>query len=262
MRSQKNNVAIMMGAAVVFVCVALAVSISAAQVQTTTTTSAGAASKTVKVEQGEVVYVSGNDLVVKMADGSLRHFRNVPDSARVTVDGKQLGIHDLRVGMKLQRTITTTTVPETIKTVQTVTGTVWNVNPPGSVILTLEDGKNQQFKIPKGQKFDVDGQMTDAWGLRKGMKLTATKIVETPTEVVTKQAKVTGTMPAPPPPPPDAPILVVEEMVAVPVETAQAAPTTGQPATLPKTGSPVPLIGLLGLIFLASSLGLKAFRAR
>ena len=139
--------------------------------QTETTTSSGHASKQVTVEHATVVTVSGNDLVVKMADGILRHFPNVPDSARVTVDGQQLGIHDLKPGMTLQRTITTTTTPKIITTTKSVTGTVWYVQPPNSVILTMDDGKNQQFKIPKGQKFNVNGQMTDAWGLQKGMKL-------------------------------------------------------------------------------------------
>jgi LPXTG-motif cell wall-anchored protein len=258
MQSAKKNVAIWTGLAVLLVCVTLALSMSA-QVQTKTTTSSGAASRTTKVESGEVVYVSGNSLVVKMADGSIRHFDNVPESAKVTVDGKQLGIHDLQVGMKLQRTITTTTVPETITTVQSVTGTVWNINPPSSVILTMEDGKNQQFKIPSGQKFNVDGQMVDAWGLKKGMRVSATKIVQSPQDVITQQRKLTGTMPPPPPAPPaDQPILVVEEVV-VPVEVAQAAPA---PAALPKTGSMVPLMGLLGFLSLASSLGLRAFRVK
>ena len=44
--------------------------------------------------------VDGNDLVVKMEDGTIRHFPNVPESARVTVDGKELGIHDLKPGMR------------------------------------------------------------------------------------------------------------------------------------------------------------------
>ena len=127
----------------------LALNVSA-QVQTETSTTSGKATKEVQVERGEVVTVAGNDLVVKMEDGTIRHFPNVPESARVTVDGRQLGIHDLKPGMKLQRTITTTTTPQTVTTVQTVTGKVWYVNPPNSVILTLESGQNHQFKIPKG----------------------------------------------------------------------------------------------------------------
>jgi len=237
------------------VCLAFALGVSA-QVQTQTDTNAQTPTVATKVEKGEIVFVSGNSVVVKMEDGSLRHFDNVPETARITVDGKQLGVHDLQVGMKVQRTITTTTTPETITTVQSVTGKVWQVNPPLSVILTMDDGKNQQFKIPKGQKFNVNGQTLDAWGLKPGMMISATKVVEVPQTVITQQRKLTGEMPPPPPAPPaDVPILVVEE-VAAPVQVAQAAPA---PA-LPKTGSQLPLIGLLGLLSLASSLGLRTAR--
>jgi len=231
----------------------------AAQVETSTkTTTAGKAAVQTQVEKGEVVLVQGNDLVVKMADGTIRHFNNVPESARATVDGKQLGIHDLKPGMKLQKTVTTTTTPKVITTTQSVTGTVWNVTPPNSVILTLEDGKNQRFKIPKGQKFMVNGQETDAFGLKKGMTVTATKVVEQPLEVVQQQAKLSGTMPPPPPPPPaDQPVLVA----VIEVETAPAAPEAAPaPAALPKTGSILPLIGLLGTLSLAGSAGLRKLR--
>jgi LPXTG-motif cell wall-anchored protein len=235
------------------VCLTVTLNISA-QVQTTTNTTQGKASVVTQVEKGEIVFVSGNSVVVKMADGSLRHFNNVPESARVTVDGQQLGVHDLKAGMKVQKTITTTTTPETVTTVKSVTGKVWFINPPSTVILTMEDGKNQEFKIPNGQKFNVDGQMVDAWGLKKGMTVNATKVVEAPAVVVAQRAKLTGEMPPPPPPPPaDVPILVVEE-VAAPVQVAQAAPA------LPKTGSELPLIGLLGLLSLASSYGLRMSR--
>src|ERR1700740_1062112 len=114
-------------------CFAFAISMSA-QVKTTTDTTSGQATHEVTVERGEVVLVNGNDLVVKMEDGSIRHIPNVPDTAKVTVDGRQLGIHDLKPGMKLQRTITTTTTPQTVTTVQTVTGKVWHITPPNSVI--------------------------------------------------------------------------------------------------------------------------------
>jgi len=240
------------------VCLTFALS-GSAQVQTTTSTTSGPASKEVQVEHATVVTVSGNNLVVKMADGTIRDFANVPESARVTVDGKQLGIHDLKPGMTLQRTITTTTVPKMITTTQTVTGTVWHVQPPLSVILTMEDGKNQQFKIPKGQKFNVDGQMVDAWGLKKGMKVSATKVVEEPMTVVNQQRKLTGQMPPPPAPPPaDVPILVVVE--EAPPQPAAPAVAEAAPAALPKTGSELPLYGLLGVLSLALAFGLRVIR--
>lgn len=250
-----TRVSLVFAAAVL--CLAINLTMSA-QVQTKTDTTTGQASVVTEVKSGEIEYVSGNDVVVKMADGSLRHFNNVPESARVTVDGQELGVHDLKVGMKVEKTITTTTTPKTITTVQSVTGKVWHVSPPNSVILTLADGKNQQFKIPNNQKFNINGQMVDAWGLKKGMQVSATKVVETPVTVVTQQSQITGEMPPPPPPPPaDVPILVVQEEAVTPVEVAQAAPPAEQ---LPKTGSALPLIGLLGLLSLASSLVLRTAR--
>jgi len=234
-------------------CIAFAWSMSA-QVKTETSTSSGQTSHETTVERGEVVLVNGNDLVVKMEDGSIRHLPNVPESARVTVDGQQLGIHDLKPGMKLQKTITVKTTPQVVTTVKTVTGKVWQVSPPNSVILTLEDGTNQQFKIPKDQKFMVDGQQTDAWGLKKGMKVSATKVVEEPITVVEHERQVTGKMPPPPPPPPaDAPILVA---VAEPAP----APAPAAAPELPKTGSVLPLIGLLGCLSFFSSVGLGVIR--
>jgi hypothetical protein len=257
MKSTSGSIGIAPVLSMVLWCLALALTTSA-QVQTTTSTSSGQATKVVKVERGEVVSVNGNDLIVKMEDGTIRHFPNVPEGARVTVDGQQLGIHDLKPGMKLQRTITTTTTPKTVTTVQTVTGTVWQVTPPLSVILTMENGQNQSFKIPKGQKFNVNGEMVDAFGLKKGMRISATKIVEVPETVVAEQRKVTGTMPPPPPAPPaDAPILVA---TAEPTQAAAQPAAESAPTKLPKTGSVFPLIGVIGLLFLSASLGLQLIR--
>ncbi len=230
-------------------CLAFTLSLSA-QVETKTTTETGKPTVVTKVERGEVVAVSGNDLIVKMADGTMRNFENVPESARVTVGGKQLGIHDLKPGMKLQRTITTTTTPMTITTVQTVKGKVWSITPPLSIILTLEDGKNQQFKIPENQKFNVDGQMVDAWGVRKGMTLTATKIVEVPAVETTQKKTVTGEA-APVPPPSDVPVLVAEgSEEAMPTPAEAAAPAGAPEAT--GSSSTTWVIGLLVLVVLVA----------
>jgi RNase P/RNase MRP subunit p29 len=226
-----------------------------AQVQTQTTESTGQATHQVQVERGTVIMVDGNDLFVRMEDGSLRHIPNVPDSARATVDGREVGIHDLKPGMKLQHTVTTTSTPKTITTVQTVTGKVWHVQPPSRVILTLADGTNQSFTIPKGQQFNIDGKMVDAWGLKKGMNVSATKVVESPVNVVEQQKKLNGEMPPPDPPPADTPVLVV--LVLHPPAPAAEAPVEQAATTLPKTGSQLPLVGLLGLFFVGLSLGIR-----
>src|SRR5437762_2014293 len=264
-------------------CFAFVAGLSA-QVSTQRTETSGQATQQVQVERAEVLLVSGNDVLVKMEDGTIKHVENVPESARVTVGGQELGVHDLKPGMKLQRTITTTTTPKVITTVQTVTGTVWQVTPPLSVTLTLENGENQQFKIPQGQKFNVDGQEVDAFGLKKGMKLSATKVVEEPETVVEQHKQLTGSMPPPPPPPADAPILVIyappqgssrtestaptEEQKArtpettsgtsKPSETSQ--PASAAPTTLPQTASPMPLLALLGIVCCILSFGMWQLR--
>jgi hypothetical protein len=236
-----------------FLCLLLS-AVMMAQVKTQTTTSQGQPTVETKVERGEVVNVSGNDLVVKMEDGQIRNFSDIPESARVTVAGQQLSIHDLKPGMKLERTITTTTTPQVVTTVKTVTGTVWHVTPPNSVILTMEDGTQQKFKIPEGQKFTVNGAETDAFGLRKGMKVSATKIVTVPENVATQQRSVTGEMPAPPPTEAiQGPVLIVIQ-AKPPAEVAQATPAEApsQPKKLPQTASELPLIGLVGTLVLLS----------
>jgi hypothetical protein len=252
------------------VCIAFG-RIAGAQVQTTATTTAGQSSQVVKVDRGEVLAVEGNDLIVRMADGSIRHFENIPESANATVDGKQLGVHALKPGMKLQRTITTTTTPQIVTTVETVTGKVWHVTPPLSVILTLENGTNQSFKIPKDQKFNVNGEMVDAFGLRKGMMVTATKIIEVPVSVTSQEKSVSGTMPTPTPapqgsasatsqeknvsstpppaPPADTPLLIAEGgPSAAPPEAVEAPAAPVQ--TNPTTGSYLPFIGLGVLVLI------------
>jgi hypothetical protein len=234
------------------------------QVQTTTkTTQDGAATKSIKVERGTVVYVSGNSCVIKAEDGTLRHFDNVPESVTVTVSGKQLNIHQLQAGMTVERQTITTTTPKVVTTIKTVSGKVWFINPPNSVILTMENNKNQEFKIPKGQKFMVNGQETDAFGLRKGMVVNAQQVTEAPEVLVAQQVKRTGTMPLPPPAPaPDVAILVLVPAPApapAPVETAAAAPEPA-PTALPKTASELPLIGSLGMLFCVIALLTMAVR--
>jgi LPXTG-motif cell wall-anchored protein len=256
MNSKNNRAQIWPALVVGAVCLAFSLTVTA-QVQTETNTAHGQPTHDVKVDRGEVVMVDGNDLIVKTEDGRIVHFPNVPDSTKVNVNGQQLGVHQLQPGMKLERTITTTTTPQTVTTVQNVTGTVWHVTPPTSVILRLEDGTNQQFRIPRGQKFMINGRETDARDLRRGMTVTATRVVEEPMTVVTQQRDISGTMP-PPPPPANVPILiVVSRPVPAPAAEAAAEP---EPAKLPKTGSNVPAIGLLGLLFLGTSFGLTMVR--
>jgi LPXTG-motif cell wall-anchored protein len=206
------------------------------------------------MKSGTVVYVSGNELMVKMDDtGAVQHF-TVPDNVTADVGGQQLNVHQLKPGMHLTRTITTKTVPETIKTVRTIDGKVWYVNPPTTLILTLPDNTNKEYKVPVGQKFMINGKEQSVFHLKKGMNVSATVVTEEPTTVVSQSRAVSGTAP-PPPPPPAQPmpetvgVLLVESPNPAPQPTEAAA---AAPKSLPKTGSEWPLIGLLGVFSLGA----------
>jgi hypothetical protein len=269
MNAQTLKYRLAVGAALWLACA----TVTMAQVKTQTSQQKAKVTKEVTVERAEVVYVAGNDLVVKMESGEIRHF-TVPDSARATVDGREITIRDLKPGMKLERTITTTSTEKTVKTIKSGTGTVVNVMPPNSVILRFEDGSVQQFKIPKNQKFTIDGQEKTAFDLREGMKITATRVTEEPVVEVTTSRQVSGSAPAAPPVVPlQGALLIAEttppaplpEPTAAPAPEPSAAPAAA-PATapaakkLPKTGSVVPLIGLLGLLCSGASFGMRMLR--
>ena len=238
--------------------------VGTASAQTTSTSvSRGASSSSAQVRKGEVVYVSGQELLVKMEDGSLKHF-TVPVGATFTVDGKQFGVRDLTPGMKLTQRIVTTSTPQTITTVRSVTGKVWHVSAPSSVILTLPDGNNKQFKVPKNQKFTIDGQEKTVFDLRKGMTVTATAVSQVPETIVSTDRSVSG-QPAPVTAAPDLPpaqqvgtLLVETSAPATPAPAAASAEAA--PTRLPKTASPVPLVGLLGVLSVLTALGLRASR--
>ncbi len=248
--------------AAAFLCTAFA-AVMMAQVQTTTTEKKGTPTQQVKVERGEVVYISGNDVVFKGASGEIRHV-TVPEGATAIVDGKTITLKDLRPGMILEKTITTTTTPKTVQTVRSGTGTVLNVMPPNYATVRFEDGDVQRYKIPKGTKFTIGGEQKTAFDLKPGMKITATRIVTVPINEVTEQKRVTGTAPPPPPTPPiEGALLIQEPPKPVPQVAAAPAPVPAPepaPQKLPKTGSLVPLAGLLGLLFSGASLGMRLLR--
>ena len=156
----------------------------------------GLAQQTASVERGEVLAVNGNDIMVKMDTGEVRHY-TAPPGATANVDGKQITVTDLRPGMKLQRTTITTTTDRVVSSVRTTQGTVWQVNAP-YVIFTGPDGKNKQVKVPDGTKFTIEGEEKTVFDLRKGMKFTATIVTQAPERVVSSTRSTTGTAPPPP----------------------------------------------------------------
>ena len=132
------------------------------------------------------------------------------------------------------------------------------MTPPDSVILTLDDNTNKQYKVPKGQKFDVNGQQRDVFSLRKGMKIAATVITETTAVEQTTARTVTGEAPPPPPAPPETPPVVGVLLIEVPSADVPQPQQTAA-AKLPQTASLLPLFGLLGALCVVTALAFRVF---
>jgi hypothetical protein len=152
------------------------------------------ASITTEQLHGTVEYVAGNHLVVRMTNGNIREF-NVPESRKFTIDGQDLTVHDLKPGTKLSATVTTTTTPVTDRTTTVGTGTVFWVAGK-TVIITLPNGENRTYKVEDNFKFSVEGNKTaNVYDLRKGMKISAQRIVEEPRTEIVSNTVVTGQAP-------------------------------------------------------------------
>ena len=226
---------------------------------------------------GTVVQVEGNTLAVKMASGDMRVF-TPPADRRFMIDGQSLTLSQLRPGMSLTATVTETATTVMDRTVQKLSGRVWYAAGP-TVILTLASGENRMYTVKSDDPvkfYNADGKEMTVFDLRKGMNINATKITETPRAEFVSSAVVTGTAAAAGSTAGSggaaagaaAPARAVSGAQAAPAAPAapagQAAPAAAStaPKTLPKTASPMPFVGLLGLASLAIGASLTRLRRR
>jgi hypothetical protein len=237
----------------------LLTAIAVGQPTTTKASSTTGASTTTSQLEGTVLAVDGNDLIIKMASGEIRHVV-AAEGRRARIDGKEVAARDLKVGTKLRATVTTTTTTVIERTTTVGTGKVFFVSGP-NVILTLPNGENRQYKVKNDYKFMVNGKPATVFDLRKGMVVSAEKIVEEPKTIVASNTVVTGELPAPvktesaaaaAPAPKPAP---AEAPAARPVPTPEPEAPANLPAKLPKTASGLPLAGLAGALLTAASIG-------
>ena len=137
------------------------------------------------IQHGTVVATWGNQLVVKMPDGSFRQF-DVPAGFQFDSGGQKVGLADLKPGQELTAKITTTTTPKVVQTTEIRNGKVVAVN-GRTLVYQGDDGKNGQWTPPAGFKFMIDGQPTDVADLKPNTKLTAT-IIRTMTTSESKKS--------------------------------------------------------------------------
>lgn len=251
----KSRMSIQLGAAVMLCTLAAAG--AWAQDTSSTTIKHGPASYDTQVKNAEVVYVEGNDLVLRVDNGRLEHLV-VPDSDRFLIDGKEVGVNELTPGTKLTQTITTTTTPRYVTTVRNIKGKVWHVNAPRNVIVTLPGGNNQIFDLPSHAKFTIHGEPKTVFDLRKGMDLEATVITDSEETVMSQSKSVVGQ--APVAAPREIGLLLVLQPWHVPPAPQMAEASQQAAPELPETASLFPLMGLLGSAAVALSLGLTTVR--
>jgi LPXTG-motif cell wall-anchored protein len=194
---------------------------------------------------------------VKRSDGGVEHFV-VPESQKFKVDGKEVSVNELKPGTNLTAQITTMTRPTLVTSTRTIDGMVWYVNPPNTVILTLPDGTNKQYKVPRGQMFMIDGKEQSVFHLKKGMNVSAQVVTEEPFTEATQKETVTGEAQPPLSVPNNVSVLLVEKNSSPPA--AAAAAPEAAPTMLPKTGSEWPLFGLIGLGGLGAGMLMRRLR--
>ena len=198
---------------------------------------AGVAQKPSSGPTSTVVYVGGNDLVVKAADGKLLNY-TVATGTMFSAGGKTVALAELKPGTKLTKEVSTGFDPQVISSVQVVKGKVFAATPPDVVTLSLADGI-KELTVPEGTKFLVEGKLLGIDALKPEMLIEAT-IVTT----VADDAKPEVIAAAHP----SAPELKGSLLVAK---------TLGEGGTtLPEAGTRLPLFGLLGAVFLVLGFGL------
>jgi hypothetical protein len=204
-----------------------------------------------RLENAEVVYVEGNDLVVKLANGEVKQFE-ITEGSRFTIDGKDVTVHELTPGMKLTATITTAAPPRWVDTVEVFeVGTVWK-NVGNSLIIKTSEGENRMYRVPAGCKITVGGIDKTLDQLREGDKITAT-VVKTRLPMATGNA--TAFVPRAPRTPARVGVLLIDEG-ALPGEVAKS----GEPAGMWGT-SAITLL-LVVVLLLVTVLIVRALRRK
>jgi len=200
--------------------------------------------------EGTVLNVSGDTLVVKMADGTVREFHPQPGFT-FNVDGKATPLSELKPGTKLVADVTTTEDTRVVVYEEVKSGKV--VEKVGqTLVVRMQNGEVKKFtNVSSDVTFTVDGKPMTIFEIKPGMNLDAHIITEK-TEIVTdRQIVASGAAPAAPAAP--------AKPAPAPVAVKAPAPVAA-PAVLPSTASQLPLIGLAGLALLVLGLGLGIIR--
>lgn len=194
---------------------------------------------TLEVRNGTVVATSADQLVVKMTDGTYELIA-IPPGFMFNVNGQNVPLSDLKPGTELTAEITTKTTPIVVRTTQVRNAEVLKVA-GGNLWVKNSEGKIKTYNIPDDFRFvNVEGKEIALSDLRPGDRLTAEIVYKTEHTETAREVKVSGIAPQEPN-----------------VPEASAAPEPAAPEALPKTGSSLPLIALLGVLLIATGIAVR-----
>ena len=183
----------------------------------------------------EVIAVDGNSLVIRDQNGTREV--TVPSDFRFTVDGKSMGVADLKPGMKGSATVTTTTTVRPVVITEVREAEVLRAS---DLSVTLRDaaGSSRRFSQGdldrKGVVIVKNGAIVRLADLHRGDKLTATLVTSGPPVVLTEK-EVQATL--------DEPQATAAAPAAAPA-TDTAAPTAAmQPAASSPPAAATPAAG-------------------
>jgi hypothetical protein len=231
--------------------------------------SAPAQTTTYDLRDGEVISVTGNQLIVKGPEG-VKEFI-VSDDFRFDLNGQPVSVHELKPGMKLTALITTTTTPVDLQATELRDAEVIFTNGASIVVKNSADGKYRRFTNAQMQEMDLvvykDGRVVSPSSLRKGDRISAVVVTKLPpAELTEREVMILAQNPTaiPPGAAPARKVTTQNPAIVPPIPQPPpeppAPPPPPPPKALPKTASPLPLVGLMGAAALAAAAGLTLRR--
>ena len=155
-------------------------SLAVAQQTTTTSTQPKGITKSIDIETAHVIYVSGDNVVLRNSDSSLQLLAMAPGTT-ISVDGKPVATRDLKLGTEISHVHINSVQQSVVTEVTQIDGTV------------------NRYTIPSHATFHADdGSEIPVSALRRGMRVSATVVRTSTMDTHSRQTTVSGSIATPP----------------------------------------------------------------